>query len=119
MAQLLAQTISRAGLSPHQLSDHRADPALRGCRRHLINPDAGRRDGRAVELPRRCSPQLRCIETLQFATLVTLSPAGGGSHLHRGGMAADVLEQLVTMANVREPRKAWRPRPATGISCAR
>ncbi len=106
---LLAQTISRVGLSP--LTSYLITASIRRYEDagaqflHEILTAITETDGQ--ELPRRAARlQQRCIETFQYATLATLTSRRlAAIAFGRGGMAADVLEQLVTMANVQEARR--------------
>jgi len=114
LRDLLAQTVARVGLSP--LTSYLVTTAIRRYEESGAqflhetvaalaavagSPDLTRRAGAP-------SARLlqRCVETFQFATLTTLNSRRlAAIAFGRAGMVADVLSQLVTMANVQEARR--------------
>lgn len=114
LRNLLAQTVARVGLSP--LTSYLVTTAIRRYEESgaqflhetvaALAAVAGSQD-----LTRRAgapSARLlqRCVETFQFATLATLNSRRlAAIAFGRAGMVADVLSQLVTMANVQEARR--------------
>ena len=114
LRDLLAQTVARVGLSP--LTSYLVATAIRRFEEsgaqflhETVAALAAATDGQ--DLTRRARARWarlmqRCIETFQFATLATLNSRRlAAIAFGRGGMVADVLSQLVTMANVQEARR--------------